>query len=70
MPETLLDPIELDILRNALREHVSALTVDIGHRTSSTPDSLVRAANYIHSVFEKAGLTKASVYQVLNLGSG
>ena len=57
MPGTLLDPSELDILRDALREHVSALTVDIGPRTPSTPDSLVRAANYIHSVFEDAGLT-------------
>ena len=57
MPGTLLDPSELNILRDALREHVSALTVDIGPRTPSTPDSLVRAANYIHSVFEDAGLT-------------
>jgi acetylornithine deacetylase/succinyl-diaminopimelate desuccinylase-like protein len=48
---------ELEILRDALREHVKALTVDIGPRTPSTPDSLVRAANYIHSVFEDAGLT-------------
>ena len=48
---------ELDILRDALREHVNALAVDIGPRTPSIPDSLVRAANYIHSVFEDAGLT-------------
>ena len=48
---------ELDILRDALREHVNALAVDIGPRTPSLPDSLVRAANYIHSVFEDAGLT-------------
>jgi hypothetical protein len=48
---------ELEILRDALREHVKALTVDIGPRTPSNPDSLVRAANYIHSVFEDAGLT-------------
>jgi Zn-dependent M28 family amino/carboxypeptidase len=47
---------ELDILRDALREHVNALAVDIGPRTPSTPDSLVRAANYIYSVFEDAGL--------------
>jgi hypothetical protein len=47
---------ELEILRDALREHVTALAVDIGPRTSSSPDSLVRAANYIHSVFEDAGL--------------
>ena len=48
---------ELEILRDALREHVSALAVDIGPRTPSIPDSLVRAANYIHSVFEDAGLS-------------
>ena len=47
---------ELEILRDALREHVKALAVDIGPRTPSSPDSLVRAANYIHSVFEDAGL--------------
>ena len=48
---------ELDILRDALHEHVNALAVDIGPRAPSIPDSLVRAANYIHSVFEDAGLT-------------
>ena len=48
---------ELDILRDALREHVNALAVDIGPRTPSIPDSLVRAANYIHPVFEDAGLS-------------
>jgi len=48
---------ELEILRDALREHVNALAVDIGPRTPSSPDSLVRAANYIHSVFEDAGLS-------------
>ena len=48
---------ELEILRDALREHVSALAVDIGPRTPSIPDSLVRAANYIHPVFEDAGLS-------------
>jgi len=48
---------ELDILRDALHEHISALAVDIGPRAPSIPDSLVRAANYIHSVFEDAGLT-------------
>ena len=47
---------ELEILRDALREHVGALAADIGPRTPSSPDSLVRAANYIHSVFEDAGL--------------
>ena len=47
---------ELEILRNALREHVKALAVDIGPRTPSSPDSLVRAAHCIHSVFEEAGL--------------
>ena len=48
---------DLDILRDALREHVKALAVDIGPRTPSTPDSLVRAANYISSVFQDAGLS-------------
>jgi hypothetical protein len=48
---------ELAILRQALREHVNALAVDIGPRTPSDPSSLVRAANYIHSVFEDVGLS-------------
>jgi Zn-dependent M28 family amino/carboxypeptidase len=48
---------ELKILRDALRQHVNALAVDIGPRPCSSPDSLVRAANYIHSVFEEAGLS-------------
>jgi hypothetical protein len=48
---------ELEILGDALREHVNALAVDIGPRTPSIPDSLVRAANYIHSVFEDVGLS-------------
>ena len=48
---------ELDMLRKALREHVNALAVDIGPRTPFNRDSLVRAANYIHSVFEEAGLS-------------
>jgi Peptidase family M28 len=48
---------ELEILRVALREHVSALAVDIGSRTPLNGHSLVRAANYIHSVFEEAGLS-------------
>ena len=41
MPRTLLGPSELEILRDALREHVSALAVDIGPRVPSIPDSLV-----------------------------
>src|SRR5438046_9621520 len=53
---TLLGRSELDILRDALREHINALAVDIGPRTPSSPGSLVRASNYIHSVFEEAGL--------------
>ena len=57
MPRTLLGDRELEILQDALREHVNALAFDIGPRTPSIPDSLVRAANYIHSVFEDAGLT-------------
>jgi len=48
---------ELEILREALREHVNALAVDIGPRTPLTSDSLVRTSNYIHSVFEEAGLS-------------
>ena len=48
---------EPETLRNALREHVNALAVDIGPRTPLDPNSLVRAANYIHSVFENAGLS-------------
>ena len=48
---------ELEILRDALREHVNALAVDIGPRTPLNGDSLVRAANYIRSVFEEAGLS-------------
>jgi Zn-dependent M28 family amino/carboxypeptidase len=48
---------ELEILRGALREHVNALAVDIGPRTPSSHDSLVRAANYIHSIFEDVGLS-------------
>jgi Zn-dependent M28 family amino/carboxypeptidase len=48
---------ELERVRDALREHVNALAVDIGPRTPLNGDSLVRAANYIHSVFEEAGLS-------------
>jgi hypothetical protein len=47
---------ELDTLRNALREHVNALAVDIGPRTPPSRASLVRAANYMHAVFDDAGL--------------
>lgn len=47
---------EIATLRSVLREHVNALAVDIGPRTPLNPDSLVRTANYIHSVFEDAGL--------------
>ena len=48
---------ELEILRDALREHVSALAIDIGPRTTVDGNSLVLAADYIHSVFEEAGLS-------------
>jgi hypothetical protein len=48
---------ELDILRDSLREHVNALAVDIGPRTPLNNDSLARAADYIHSVFEDAHLS-------------
>jgi Peptidase family M28 len=47
---------EIEILRDALREHVDALAVDIGPRTPLNGDGLVRAAKYIRSVFEEAGL--------------
>jgi len=47
---------EIETLREALREHVNALAVDIGPRTPLNRDSLVRAAKYIRSVFEEAGL--------------
>ena len=46
-----------ELIRNALRQHVNALAVDIGPRTPLNGDSLVRAAEYIHSVFEDAGLS-------------
>ena len=49
--------LELQVLENDLREHVNALAVDIGPRTPSSPNSLVRAGNYIHSVFEDAGFS-------------
>ncbi len=54
---TLLADSEIAILRNALTQHVNALAVDIGPRTPSNPDSLVGTVNYIHSVFEDAGLS-------------
>jgi hypothetical protein len=47
---------ELEILRDALREHVNALAVDIGPRTPLSGDSLIRAASYIRTVFEATGL--------------
>ena len=47
---------ELEILRDALREHVNALAVDIGPRTPLNGDSLIRAASYIRSVFEATAL--------------
>jgi hypothetical protein len=52
-----LDDRELEILRDALREHVNALAVDIGPRTPLHDDSLIRAARYIRSVFEETGLS-------------
>lgn len=48
---------EIKILRDSLRGHVKALAVDIGPRTPFTGDSLVRAAAYIQSAFEDAGLS-------------
>ena len=55
---------ELELLRDSLREHVSALTVDIGPRTPLNSSSLSRAAKYIRSMFEDAGLSvKEQGYQ-------
>ncbi len=48
---------ELYTLQNSLREHVHALAVDIGPRTPFNPTSLMRAANYIRSRLERAGLS-------------
>jgi hypothetical protein len=57
---------EIENLQDALREHVKALAVDIGPRTPSVEDSLVRAANYIRSVFEEEGLSvREQSYQYL-----
>jgi Zn-dependent M28 family amino/carboxypeptidase len=47
---------ETGIVEDALRKHVKALTLDIGPRTPFTGDSLARAAGYIQSVLEDAGL--------------
>ena len=47
---------ETGIVEDALRKHVEALTLDIGPRTPFMGDSLARAAAYIQSVFEDAGL--------------
>ncbi len=46
-------------LKDALRRHVEALTVDIGPRNLVYGDSLDRAADYIRDVFEDAGLEVA-----------
>jgi Zn-dependent M28 family amino/carboxypeptidase len=55
---------ELESLRGSLRDHVNALAVDIGPRTPLNTNTLVRAANYIHSVFEDAGLSvREQAYQ-------
>jgi len=48
---------ELENLRGALRGHVKALASDIGPRTPFIGDSLARAAAYIRSAFENAGLS-------------
>jgi Zn-dependent M28 family amino/carboxypeptidase len=49
------DP-EIEPLEAALREHVRALTVEIGPRAPSIPGTLPRAASYIRAVLEAAGL--------------
>jgi Zn-dependent M28 family amino/carboxypeptidase len=48
---------EIEFLREGLRRHVKALTVDIGPRTPFEGDSLERAAAYIQSAFEEMGLS-------------
>jgi len=41
--------------------------VHLGSRMPSKPDSLVRAGNYVHSVFEDAGLSvREQNYQYYN----
>ncbi len=50
------DPAAKD-LEDALRKHVEALAVDIGPRTPFDGDSLDRAAAYIRTTFEEAGLS-------------
>ncbi len=47
----------LDEVRQALREHVHALTVTIGERSVDTPQNLVKTQRYITSAFEGAGLS-------------
>ena len=47
---------EIKILCEALRGHVKALAVDIGPRTAFIGDSLSRAAAYVRSTLEDAGL--------------
>lgn len=47
---------EMKVLCAALRAHVKALAVDIGPRTPFIGDSLARAASYIQSALEDAGL--------------
>jgi len=47
---------ELETLRNALREHVNALAVDIGPRTPLDPNSLVRVADYIFQFIARQGI--------------
>jgi Zn-dependent M28 family amino/carboxypeptidase len=55
---------EIESVAEALRQHVKALTIDIGPRTPFMGDSLARAAVYIQSVFEDAGLcVTEQVYQ-------
>ena len=44
-------------LREALRGHLAKLCVEIGERSLRRPAALARAADYIRSIFEGAGLT-------------
>jgi hypothetical protein len=57
---------EIENLRDALREHVKALAVNIGPRTPLVEDSLARAADYIRSVLEEEGFSvREQCYQYL-----
>ncbi|MFQ5973837.1 MAG: M28 family peptidase [Alphaproteobacteria bacterium] len=47
---------EPEAVKERLRRHVTALSVEIGERTSMNPASLAHAAGYVGRVFEGTGL--------------